>query len=97
MTNFSLSFVQRPIIEKRQTKVCRTLSMFFCGRLSPLDQFFITAAFALPRRIHGARIGGVLIYRSFRGNYFTAAAGTSAASGGALIDINTEQKAFIVQ
>jgi hypothetical protein len=70
--------------------------MFLCGRLWPFDQFFVPAALALPHWIHGGWISGVLVDRSFRRNYFSAAAWASASAGGALFDVDIEQLALIV-
>jgi hypothetical protein len=70
--------------------------MFLGGRLWPFDQFFVPAAFALPQGIHGVWISGVLVHRSFRRDYFSAAAWASASAGGALFDIDIQQLALIV-
>jgi hypothetical protein len=70
--------------------------MFLCGLLFPLDQFFIPAPFAHPRRIHRGGISGVLIDRALRGNNLPATDRTRASAGGALLDVDIQQLALVV-
>src|SRR5216684_6112675 len=87
--NFSLSAdLKSPIKLKRQTKVCRTLSVFLCGFRRPLDQFLVPATFTLPKRVHGVRIGGVLINRAIGRDNLSATDWAGTPARGALLDIN---------
>src|SRR5258708_4850140 len=87
--DFSLSSDLKSSIKlKRQTKVCRTLSVFLGAFRSSLHQFLVPATFTLPQRIDGVRIGGVLINRAVGRDNLSATARAGTPAGGPLPDIN---------
>ena len=70
----------------------------FLRRLGyPFYQFLVPATLALPQRIDGVRLSGVLINRTIRRNDFAATDRARAAAGGALLDVNILQLALVVQ
>ena len=86
-----------PLRLKRQTKVCRIFLVFLGRFRRPLNQFLITAAFALPKRVHGRWISGVLINRSIGRDDLSPTDRTRASAGGALLNIDVGQLALVVQ
>ncbi|SRR6266404_5985233 len=70
--------------------------MFLRGLRRSLDQFLIATAFALPERIHGSRISGVLINRSFRRDDLPATNRARPSACGSLLDVDIRQLALVV-
>jgi hypothetical protein len=62
--------------------------MFLGGLWRSLDQFLVTAAFALPERIHRCGIGSVLVDGAIGRNNLAATYRTGTAAGSSLLDIN---------
>ena len=71
--------------------------MFLHGLGRPLNQFLITAAFALPKRVHSRWISGVLINRSIGRDDLSPTDRTRTSAGGALLNIDIRQLALVVQ
>lgn len=71
--------------------------MFLRRLRRPLNQFLITAAFALPKRVHRRWISGVLINRSIGRDDLSPTDRTRTSAGGALLNVDIRQLALVVQ